>query len=304
MSINLTVHNGLCNRLIPILSTYKIAKSTGKKLNILWDTHPVRSFLAYNDTKICYFTDIFEDLEDITFVNTHEFTKLVEKSDKIYSFHYQYHKKLIINPNNYENITIRLALYPILLNSYINVDNDYIHFTFDLDTSKDGLFDNHIYRQLKPTFKLITPKSHLQTIINQVYSNFNKKMVGIHLRKTDGSFTQFNWEKIDDMLIKNITGWLAKYPNLSIFLATDCETTNNKYKQIFNNRIITYTPDITKFQNNSFNVSCAVVDLFLLAKCNTAIIGTLGSSFSITAGLLSNSPLWLVKNSLSLLPDI
>jgi hypothetical protein len=128
-------------------------------------------------------------------------------------------------------------------------------------------------------------------------------MIGIHIRKTDGGYTNIDWESIDILLIKKLELWLKKDDKLSIFLATDCEKTSNKYKTHFNDRLLSYIPETNKFHNNKFNVISGIIDIYLLSKCNKIIIGTLGSSFSITAGLMGNTPLWLIKDENSKLPD-
>lgn len=300
MSINLVVYNGLCNRLIPLISCYRIAKLYNKHLNILWNGPPVRSCINYTDNKPCLFEDIFEKLEGVSIVNQEEFEKLTIKSDKVYKFHYENCKKLVIEPEKYENICIYLALYPILLQT----DNikDYIEFTLDSEKSSDGLFQNEIFKQLKISFNCLKPIKEVQQIIDNVYEKFSKNMIGLHIRKTDGGFTHMNWNEIDKVLISKLKHWVKQNLDNKIFLATDCKKTQNKYKFYFNNRIIFYNPKQTKFDNNHFNVICGVVDLFLLSKCNIAIIGTLASSFSLTSGLLSNIPLWLVKNEKSPIP--
>jgi hypothetical protein len=65
MSINLVVYNGMCNRLIPLMTCYRIAREYKKELNVLWNGFPVRSCLPYTDDKGCNYEDVFEKLKGV-----------------------------------------------------------------------------------------------------------------------------------------------------------------------------------------------------------------------------------------------
>ena len=169
---------------------------------------------------------------------------------------------------------------------------------FQRDSLYEGMAEN-----IK---KYIRPVDSLTKIIRANKKQFSQNMVGIHLRKTDGGFAEMNWDNIDKEIMKKINGWFEEDSTLKVFLATDCKNTNNKYKQEFGDRLITYQPEYNtdKYRNDAVNVKAAVVDMFLLSACNKLIVGTYGSTFGMCAALLSNNtPLWWLTNSDYTLPE-
>lgn len=117
---------------------------------------------------------------------------------------------------------------------------------------------------------------------------FSPKMIGLHLRRTDGTFSERDWTATDKMLKRRMSEWSQQ--GYQFFLATDDEEVSYDFP------VLKYTPSVSKYNNDKHNAQSAVVDMFLLSKCDV-IIGTVHSSFSFTA-LLLNKPttdLWYIS---------
>jgi hypothetical protein len=195
-----------------------------------------------------------------------------------------------------------MALYPIFLEYDVNVDEDYKDYTLDVKDNNDGIFENYSLYEFRQIFKQLKPNKKILDIIQENLKEFTDNMIGIHIRRTDGDFIKIKWNEVDNMLITKIEDMIKKEKNLKIFLATDSKETQDKYSEHFGDKLLSYIPEEDKFNNNRFNVICGVIDLFLLSKCNKMLIGTVGSSFSITAGLLGEADIWLIKDEKSKLP--
>jgi hypothetical protein len=81
-----------------------------------------------------------------------------------------------------------------------------------------------------------------------------------------------NWKDIDDHIMIRVREWLSNDKSLGIFLATDCKDTTNKFKTEFGKDVIIFDPPEDKHRNNAFNTRCAIIDMFLLSKCNKLIV--------------------------------
>jgi hypothetical protein len=140
------------------------------------------------------------------------------------------------------------------------------------------------------------PLPELQSEIDKIHKTFKKNMVGIHIRATEQSFEAYNWTEIIKNIGKQAKEWISKDPeNNGVFLATDNPNMYVKFAIQLGNKLIFYQPPkilggVTaedKFGNNKLNILVAVIELYLLGKCNVAVIGTTDSTFSMAALLLS-----------------
>lgn len=279
--------NGICNRLIPIMSALRLAQKNNRQVLVYWTLNPGRGCLTYFGES-CMFEDIFEHLPNLYIVPQPELDRHQPGAD-FYNFDYSKLNKAIVNMETDRVIFIFFAIHAI----FSHKDNPEDYEKYKLHIS--GKFEEDlVYQELKQMFKLLKPVQSIQNEINKVSAQFTDKMIGLHIRRTDGMFLDADWSKTDDALIKKTEEWVEN--GYKIFLATDSFYYEKRFKQRFEDNIIVYTTlNSYKFRNDKINNIAAVVDLYLLSKCNKAIIGTTGSSFSLVASLLSyNTPLWYI----------
>lgn len=62
--LTVVVHNGLANRLLPLVSCLRLAKQSGRLLNVIFNGTPVRSCIRY-DGAPCKYYDLFEKMRKI-----------------------------------------------------------------------------------------------------------------------------------------------------------------------------------------------------------------------------------------------
>ena len=76
----ISVHSGLSNKLIPLITLLRIARNENQQIKCFWD----RS--AYQKDIIFHFDDLFMPIKDINFVSKNEYKKAYDdKSNKIYN---------------------------------------------------------------------------------------------------------------------------------------------------------------------------------------------------------------------------
>jgi hypothetical protein len=167
------------------------------------------------------------------------------------------------------------------------------------------------------TEKIIKSNSYLHKIWEKhplFNSKFYKNMIGIHIRKSDGGFTKLDWDSIIKKLLLQCKEWCVKDKDNGIFLATDDSSVYVDFAIKLGNKLIFYDPpkvlcdtsssSYGKFNNDKYNVMCAVVELNLLGNCNKFIIGTCDSTFSVCAMLLSNKDTQkYLMNSVDSIPE-
>jgi len=117
--------------------------------------------------------------------------------------------------------------------------------------------------------------------------------VGLHIRRTDMvTYAQkrectYDDEQIIEMLLKAGDG-------VMYFLATDNQDSERVYRQALGARVVVLLKRYDASQHRQTSVRIAVMDLYLLARCQR-IIGTELSSYSPYAALLGGVPLQRVR---------
>jgi hypothetical protein len=179
MSSYLTVilYNGLCNRLLPIVSALRLAKKCNKKTNLVWTYTPQRSCLSYFGD-FCKYEDLFLPVDGM-------FLELdIKEYEKVYEFYYWLNLDLVVDINIPGNININYALYPLICNE----DNSDIFKNFKKTLNLPGelIFDEvgkEIADEMK---KSIVPIPELQNEIDSCVKNFVSDMIGIHITSAAG----------------------------------------------------------------------------------------------------------------------
>lgn len=293
---SVVLHNGMCNRLLPLISLIRIAKQTNKIVNIIWTYTPVRSCLAYHGD-LCSFEDLFQKTDIL---------RLEENIDmniqEIYEFRYWENKDHVVDKSK-DNIFVNYALYTIISNED-DMDTMFKNLRLNIPKPQQIILDNIGKEYGSILLNDIKPIQALQKEIDSMYKTFFKNMIGIHIRRSDGGFSNYNWVEIIKRILSQCKEWCVESDN-GIFLATDDMDTYVQFASCLGSKLIFYNPpDVlcnckstsdNKFSNDKYNTLSAVVELYLLGKCNKYIIGTADSTFSVCAILMSSEG---VKNFL------
>jgi hypothetical protein len=300
--LTVVTYNGLCNRLLPLISCLRLARKYNKKVNIIWTYTPQRSCLTYFGDH-CKLLDLFEEPDNLVFEKTD-----IENS-KTYDFYYWLSLDHVIDMSEKGNIYVNYALYPIIGNE--DKSDIFINFKKTLNKNQELIFDD-VGKELCEEMKKLKPVKDICEQIDLCSKQFYNEMIGIHIRKTDGGFVKYDWKSIIKKILNNAKKWVNSSNDRGIFLATDDSDTYVEFASSLGSKLVFYNPSkklcgITsdnKFNNDKFNVICGVVELYLLGKCNKMIIGTVDSTFSICGMLLAdpNIKKYLVDNEESV-PD-
>lgn len=141
----------------------------------------------------------------------------------------------------------------------------------------------------------IKPKHHvIQELEDFQQQYWTDNIIGLHIRRTDlyPHLKSRNLESefsSDEKFIRAIEQCIANGWE-KFFLATDNQITKNLIYNKFRDRIISYNQSFNLEKKRQTTVKQALIDLYLLAKCQK-IIGSYYSSFSEYAASLGNIPL-------------
>ena len=105
-----------------------------------------------------------------------------------------------------------------------------------------------------------------------------KKIVGVHIRKGDFKNIDVGIVSTDEKFIEEIRKEIESNAKVKFFLATEEKETEDKFKRIFGERIISY-PKITREREGEGSVKEALIEMLLLSKCKK-ILGTFKSTFN------------------------
>lgn len=288
MIITVVLHNGLCNRLNALLSVIRLAKKYKKKVNIVWTHTPVRSCIAYHG-ELCKFSDIFKRNDNIL-----EDAKVDHQ--KTYEFRYWENKDHVVDVSGDDNVFINYALYTII-SSEDDQNSIFKNLRSVISQPQEFIIDS-IGQELGDVLKYdLQPNDDLKLEIDSNIKNFRENMIGIHVRRSDGGFANYNWKDINKILIQQSKEW-CKIENNGVFLATDDMETYINFASALGNKLVIYNPPEVlcntkstsgnKFSNDKYNVLVGYIELNLLSHCNKLIVGTADSTFSVCAMLMSD----------------
>lgn len=288
MIITVVLHNGLCNRLNALLSVMRLGKKYKKKVNIVWTHTPVRSCIAYHG-ELCKFSDIFKRNDNIL-----EDAKVDHQ--KTYEFRYWENKDHVVDVSGDDNVFINYALYTII-SSEDDQNSIFKNLRSVIAQPQEFVVDT-IGKEFGEILKYdLQPNDDLKLEIDSNLKNFCENMIGIHVRRSDGGFANYNWKDINKILIQQSKEW-CKNENNGVFLATDDMETYINFASALGNKLVIYNPPEVlcntkstsgnKFSNDKYNVLVGYIELNLLSHCNKLIVGTADSTFSVCAMLMSD----------------
>jgi hypothetical protein len=305
MIIICKVTSGMCNRLIPFITSFRLANILDAKFYVLWDNDCRDSAYPYVGKKTEY-NDMFEyidNIDNITYINDTEKNELLNK----------YSKKLIIK---YMETDMNKYTKEYLLTYNIIYFEDYVHPIYIEDDNviiKNYSYIDWIIKQndylddIQKYFKLLKPVSNIKNKIDDILQYYDKdmnNMYGIHIRHLAKTWINNNSHLLKDNEEKRINymhNIIKQNSNAKFYLCTPDISVINKYNELFGDRIIYFSERFGNNSNDSFYIAdeklcnCniyknlnGVVDIFLLSYCNT-ILGDVASSYSICAKLMNQS---------------
>jgi len=105
-------------------------------------------------------------------------------------------------------------------------------------------------------------------------------LVGVHVRRDDFMTGKEKLGEVssDNKFFEKMNEILSSNPNKKFFLCTDCQETEDKFKEEFGDKIIVY-PKKNRDRTTKLNTQQGLIDLLLLSKTKH-IIGTYRSTFN------------------------
>ena len=279
MTFCLHVHSGLNNKLVPLLGLLRIAKKENRQLKCLWGND------AYINKSLFSFNDLFESIDNLEFITIQEYVNLFNNQNtKIYNRSGSDRDRSgIIYNNNKNDVVLFHKVVHLISYKDDNVIGNYVPYPRICKEITP------IINELREIVKLLKPVEKIQNKINNTIENFkNTNVIGLHIRTTDGGFT--------DIPSKDVFGFinnlLEENNGSKIYISCDTLALENEIKKTFTNNILYFTNSFgddysEKYNRSSWGTMNAVCEMFILSKCNK-FYGTPGSSLTFMVWLLRN----------------
>lgn len=275
----LHVYSGLNNKLVPLLSLLRISQKENRKLKCLWgnDTYLNKTLFTFND--------LFENIDNVEFITMQEYFNLFNnKSNKIYNrLASDRDRNEIIYRNDRNEIVIFHKVVHLVSYQSDNAVGNYVPYPRDIKTVTP------LISELRETAKLLKPVEKIQNKINYVIEDFKKNnVIGLHIRTTDGGFTDIPSKDV----FKFINKLIQEKSDSKIYISCDSLVLENEIKKIFPNNVLYFSNPFgnnysDKFNRSSWGTMNVTCEMFILSKCNK-FYGTPGSSLSFMVWLLRN----------------
>ena len=270
------VYSGLNNKLIPLLSLLRIARKENKDIKCYWGSD------AYISNSIFEFSDLFEPINNITFIEQNEYDKVfINNKCKIYNKDGsdRNRKEIIYQSSN--NISIFNKIVHLISYKEDNIIGNYVPYP------REKIFETNIITELKLIIKELKPKQKIIDKINTTIKKFEENnIIGFHIRTTDGGFTDIPYNKVYNVIDKYIKN------NFKIYISCDNLILEKNIISKYSSNIIYFDNPFgenyeDKFNRTTYGTINAICEMFILSKCNI-FLGTPGSSFSFMVWLLRN----------------
>jgi len=124
--------------------------------------------------------------------------------------------------------------------------------------------------------KELNIKKEIQEEINQY--KLPEDVIGVHIRRGDFRTIPVGEVSTDERFIEAMKKEIKLNKRVVFFLATDEKETEDKFKRIFGNKIISHTKQIEENSFREGTIKDALIELLLLSKCKK-ILGSFGSTF-------------------------
>lgn len=302
MKIICKVQSGMCNRLVPFITSLRLSKILQAEYYLYWD-NDCRDFdYKYIGEKTLY-EDMFKKITNISYINIDELNALLSNNKKIKNIGYcqtNEISKLDYNQiQKYEILFFNNYVHPI----YTKEDNIII----DSYSMSNPLWlgSNNYLLSVYVVCKLIKPSNITKKKIDEILLEFpanNKNIIGFHVRHWPSvwvkDFSHFINENIYNKRIKLMHELIENNKDIKFYISTSNKKALDELINIFGSRVIYYKNRFGSLGNDHFykedNDICnknknlnGVVDFFILSKCSE-IYAEKASSFSIGAKLMGN----------------
>lgn len=287
MSIYLEANSGMGNRIIPIISAMRLSKKYNKPLLVHWSNGPIGRYVESKYVKQWTgrrpsFHDFFEPVEGVKFISQSAFNKARNQSR-----FYTNEKRIVCtvqevdlsDPNT--NVLFSRVWFPFASKKdeeYLKVYSPY---------PQTLVSSNEFLEDLRKFAKTLVPVKTIQDKIDETMKDFGERMLGVHIRKTNGGFLHKDFSGVKP----KIDAFLKCNPEYKIYLAADNIDTENEYKSYYGDKLVVYSNPINGYANKGSNtvagVQNGIVEMLLLSKCDR-LFGTGESSFSFGAWLFSD----------------
>ena len=260
-----------------INSCFVLNKHLDTKIKLIWEK---------NRGLNCDFHDIFKPIENVEIIDKHKkFDFFTAPKPNMLIFYRKYLKKLmckyysINNTFLEENSVLKKRFddnYWKKLKGNVIIDTCYDFFS--------QIDEFNYYNNFKPI-------TEIQKKINELSNQFNKNIIGVHIRRTDNK--QAIEKSRDELFLKKLQNIIDKNSQVQFYLSTDDLSTERLFKSNFGDHIISLENKILN-RNSIQGMQDAVVDLYSLANTNY-IIGSWWSSFSIIAANLGKIKIEIIQ---------
>jgi hypothetical protein len=251
-----TCSSGLCNRLLTLAGSMRVAHQTNRQLSLYW---PVNGDLG------CEFEDLF----------TNRFNHVTEKTMaamfdtavtmKVYNaWKTQTLRSNALSPDGdpeFNLVVIKAWSYPMY---------------------EKEPFCTELYNEITGQLLSLTPRDEIAEAARAV--SLPDPVIGVHVRRGD-TLDVFGKSK-DEHFFALMRAMLHRHPAVHFFLATDDAATEETFRREFGSTIISAAKS-WRPRSEFHGVREGLIDLLLLSR-TSAIIGTHHSSFSRTAGRIGD----------------
>lgn len=266
---------GLGNRMQALVAAYNLHLATGIAVRVLW----------FRDWALdAPFSSIFQPICQEGFVvkDATPFDSLLYDRPRRHNFYVPLlPQRLLFSRRIMETQTVALKAQGFDFEQWAKEAKGNVYFAC---YESFGNVSDALYDQLLRLSPAVSDK--LQAITNR----FSAHTIGLHIRRTD------NQRSIADSplyLFENkIKEDLEKNPATCVFLATDDEETKKTLSEEFPGKII--TSGKAAVRGSVDGIQDALAEMYALASCSV-IYGSAGSSFSIIASKLKQTPLTILK---------
>ncbi|MGN0161881.1 MAG: Nodulation protein Z (NodZ) [Lachnospiraceae bacterium] len=146
--------------------------------------------------------------------------------------------------------------------------------------------------EIDHAFDFITPQPEILERKNAILkAAAGKKIVGVHVRRTDHieSITNSPLE----LFIAKMQEELKEEPDTYFYLASDDKGVEEELRQVFPDRILTFSDKSLK-RDDEQGIKDAYVEMLCLSS-GSKIYGSFNSTFSVMASKFGNIPLYVVR---------
>lgn len=257
---------GISNRVKCLVSMQRLAEKRDRGLYLYW---------IKNNTCGANFSDLFEntfqeiDKEDLKMINKKDIKlygdNIADMPDPSNKYLFSDTCRFICLPGEVQDNFAKILP---------TTKGNNIDFEFERIPEK-------LRKEILKYLRNIKPKKSIKNFVDNFSKKYNlKNAIGIHIRRDDFVMGVDGLGKVstNGKFIIKIKEILIKNPNTMFFLCTDCQKTEDQFKNKFKNKIIIFEKK-NRDRTSVVNTQEGLIDLLLLSKTKQ-IIGTYGSTFT------------------------